>query len=175
MPKTRSDRSKTFATVGELVMICNAIDHLLNQVIIATFSLERTPLLEPVIASLDARQKIEMIKSRAKIIKKSVSWKKGFMNFCNKAESVYKQRNIVCHTPAALEDDRWSFKPITVVKMFSKIDLQNKTLKEFPFNDIVDAIKTGEAALGEGTVLLENLATFNAELKRRSIGVAIID
>lgn len=173
MPKAPVDHTSTFAVIGELVMISNAIDHLLNQIVIATFSLERTPLLEPVIATLDARQKIEMIKSRTKIIKKSIDWKRGFTQFCDKAESVYRQRNIVCHTPAVLEGDIWSFKPTTVVKMFSKLDIEKKTLKEFPFNDIKAAIKTGEAALGEGMNLLDNLAKFNAERKRRGIGLTI--
>ena|SRR5271163_1175751 len=43
------DHSKTYAVVGELVMIASAIDHLLNNVMIAVLGLQNSPLLEPVI------------------------------------------------------------------------------------------------------------------------------
>jgi hypothetical protein len=62
------DHSKTYAVVGELVMVANAIDHLLSNVLITVLSLETSPLLEPVIATLDPSRKIEMLKNRAKHI-----------------------------------------------------------------------------------------------------------
>ena len=47
------DHSRIYAVVGELVMIANAIDHLLNNALIEVLNLEPSPLLEPVIATLE--------------------------------------------------------------------------------------------------------------------------
>jgi len=160
------DHSKTYAVVGELVMIANAIDHLLNNVLIAVLSLKPSPLLEPVIATLEPARKIEILKSRAKHINKP-DWKKGVTSFCAKAESVYRQRNIVCHTPAFPEGDTWKFKPVAAAKLLNKLDLENKALEGFPFSDIKAAITTGEAALGAGVSLLQNFARANEERRRR--------
>jgi hypothetical protein len=125
------DHSKTYAVVGELVMIANAIDHLLNNVLIEVLGLESSPLLEPVIATLEPARKIEILKSRAKHINNS-DWKKGVTGFCDKADSVYRQRNIVCHTPAFPEGDTWKFKPVAAAKVLNKIDLEKKALEGFP-------------------------------------------
>ena len=159
------DHTKIYAVVGELVMIANAIDHLLNQLVIEALHLEKSPMLEPLVAMLDARQKIEMLKSRAKHINNAV-WKKAITGFCDKTESVYRQRNIVCHMPASLVGDKWKFRPVTAVKILNKLDLENETLHEFSFNDIKAAVSTGEAALGAGVVLLENLKKFQPWLAR---------
>jgi hypothetical protein len=147
-------------------MIANAIDHLLTNVLIAVLSLEPSPLLEPVIATLDPSRKIEILKSRANHII-NPAWKKSVTGFCDKAESVYKQRNIVCHTLAFLEGETWKFKPVAAVKLLNKLDLENMVAAEFPFNDIKAAITTGEAAFGAGASLLQNFARSNAELARR--------
>ena len=140
-------------------MIANAVDHLLNQLVIEALHLEKSPMLESVVATLDPRQKIEMLKARAKLIN-NADWKKGIRGFCDKAESLYRQRNIVCHTPAYLDGDTWKFKPVATAKLLNKLDLEKKTLSEFPFDGIKGAIATGEAALGTGVNLLENLKRF---------------
>ncbi len=162
----KSDHTKTYAIVGELVMMANAIDHLLNLVLIEAFSLEKSPMLEPVIATLDPRQKIEMLKSRAKHINHD-GFKKMIKALCDKAESVFRQRNIVCHTPASLVGNTWTFRPVAAVKLLDKLDLEKKTSRDFPLNDIKTAISTGEAALGTGVTLLANFQNMNAERVKR--------
>jgi hypothetical protein len=153
------DHTKLYAVVGELVMISNAIDHLLNQIVIEALHLKKSVMLEPILAELDPRRKIEILKSRAKLFG-DTDWNKGITRFCDKTESVFKQRNIVCHTPAFFDGDTWAFKPFAAVKLLNKLDLKNKTLNNFSLNDIKTAISTGEAALGIGANLLENLKRF---------------
>ena len=43
-----SDYTELYAVVGELVMIANAVDHLLNQLVIEALHLEKSPMLESV-------------------------------------------------------------------------------------------------------------------------------
>jgi hypothetical protein len=162
----KSDYTELYVVVGELVMIANAVDHLLNQLVIEALHLEKSPMLEPVVATLDPRQKIEILKSRAKLIN-SADWKKGITGFCGKADALYRQRNIVCHTPAYPDGDTWTFKPIAAAKLLNRLDLEKKALSEFPFDDTKAAIATGEAALGTGVDLLDNLKRLQPWLSKR--------
>jgi hypothetical protein len=53
------------ANVGELVLLYTALDHQLNLIVIEVMHLAPTPMLEAVVTTLDPRQKIEMLESRA--------------------------------------------------------------------------------------------------------------
>ena len=161
-----TDHRQTYAIVGELVMMANALDFLLNRVVIAAFSLQPTPLLEPVIATIDSSRKIEMLKKRAKLIT-NLSWKKAMLDFCKTTELVFKQRNIACHNPAYSDGQMFHFKPIAAAKLFQQLDLDGKTIKNYPPDEMKAAIQMGEAALGIGVNLLENLDRINAEMQKR--------
>jgi hypothetical protein len=62
------DHKATYAVVGELVMIANAIDHSLNRVLIAVLNIGGYVMVEPIVATLDARQKVEILKERSKLM-----------------------------------------------------------------------------------------------------------
>jgi hypothetical protein len=63
-------------------------------------------MLEPVVATLEPRQKMEMLKRRAKHIN-SPDWKRAnYRLFCDKAESVYRQRNESESSPVRRIDTR---------------------------------------------------------------------
>jgi hypothetical protein len=114
--------TEAFAVVGELVMISSALDHLLNNVLIEVLDLGVAPLLEPVVATLDPARKVEILKERAAHIT-AKDWQKGITKFCDKVESVFRQRNIACHTPPVLEAGIWTFKPVAAAKLLKKLDL----------------------------------------------------
>jgi hypothetical protein len=80
---------------------------------------------------------------------------------------VYRQRHIVCHTPAFLDGDTWKFKPMAAAKLLNKLDLQKKTVEEFPLNDIRAAISTGEAALAAGVNLHQNFARASRRVRHQ--------
>ena len=80
------DYSELYAVVGELVMIANAVDHLLNQLVIEALHLEKSPMLESVLATLDPRQKIEMLKGRAKLIN-TLAGKRASRDFATRRKS----------------------------------------------------------------------------------------
>ncbi len=171
--KTSSEErnKETYAVVGELVMVSTALDHQLNHVLIAILDLGEAVFLEPVVAMLDPARKLEALKARADHIRAN-DWKNGIIKYCNKLESVFKQRNIACHTQPILENGIWTFKPVAAAKMLKKIDLTTKTLRPSHVSDFVAAIKTGEEALGAGMKLIENFGRVNAERKRRNVAKA---
>lgn len=162
-----SRNTEAFAIVGELVMISSAIDHLLNNVLIEVLDLGTAPLLEPVVATLDPARKVEILKERAAHIT-AKDWQKGITKFCDKVESVFRQRNIACHTPPVLQDGVWTFKPVAAAKLLKKLEIAEKRVRPVHLGDFTAAIKTGEATLGAGVQLIANFKRYNAEIKRRA-------
>jgi hypothetical protein len=167
--KARKQRVKeNYAVVGELVLMSTGLDFLLNRVLMAVLDLGTSHMIEPVVATLDPTRKLEILKERAAHIA-NADWKKGVTKFCDKVESVFRQRNIACHTPPIFDDGgSLTFKAVAAAKLFKTLDLSTKTARAFPLNDFRTAIKTGEAALGAGLNLIENFDRFNAEVKRRA-------
>lgn len=75
MPVHEPEWKEACAVVGEVVLIYTALGHQLNLIVIEVMHLAQSPMLESVVATLDARQKIEMLKNRAAHIKQK-DWKK---------------------------------------------------------------------------------------------------
>ncbi|MBG0794762.1 hypothetical protein IYY11_15515 [Methylocystis sp. H62] len=166
--KKKAEQHKdTYAIVGELVMTATGIDWQLNRVLIEVLDIGGALMVEPVVATIDTRLKIEIIKERAKHIS-ATDWKSNVGNYCNKVENVFKYRNIVCHTPAVLKNDSWTFKPVAAAKLLKKIDIAKKDVGHVSVGELVSAITAGREALGAGEILLENFRRLNAEKQRRT-------
>lgn len=157
---------KAYAIVGELVLTSNALDYLLTDAVIAVMDLEHTPLLFPVVHTLDPSRKIEMLKSRAKLVEKP-DWRKGIEAFTDKVEAVFKFRNIACHATPKLEDGKWFLTGLSAAKIFKNIDLEEKVAKPTPIEDLQAAIKVAEDALGKGQNVVNNFKNLNAEMRKR--------
>lgn len=171
--KRKADRNtEAFAVVGELVMLSTALDHLVNNVLITVLALGTAPMLEPVVATLDPSRKIEILRARAGHMPDN-DWKRGVTKFCDKADSVFKQRNIACHTPPLNVNGTWSFTPVAAAKLLKRINLTTKKSEPVHLNDFKAAISTGEAALGAGVELIENYQRLNAEIATRDTSSAI--
>jgi hypothetical protein len=168
-PKPHRD---SYAIVGELVLISNALDYLLAEVLIEVLDLGRSTMLMSVIMTLDPARKIEILKARAKLIDKP-DWKKGVTSFLDKAERVYKYRNITCHTQPILVGDKWTLQPFAGAKVLRDIDVPNRRIRPTSFDDLKSAISTAEAALGSGVNLIENFKRANAEKARRAGGSSV--
>lgn len=163
-----SDQDReSFAVVGELVMVSTALDFLMDKVLISVLDLGTSLMLPPVVATLDPARKVEILKARARQMPPN-QWRKGVLSFCDQVESVFRQRNIACHTAPVLSDGAWLFKPVAAAKMFKHIDLEAKTLAGSSVDDFRAAIKTGEAAFGSGMNLIDNFERANAEKVRRT-------
>lgn len=155
-----------YAVVGELVLIATALDTLLNSVIVEVLHLGSSPMIEPVVATLDPVRKIEILKERAPFIRNG-DWKKRVTGFVSKAEIVFRRRNIACHMSAVLEDGKWTLTPVSAAKLLKHLDLEKPKAKRFSFDDLKAAISTGEAAMAEGLAVVENFKRANAALAKK--------
>jgi argininosuccinate lyase len=84
MPATDPKWRAACGEVGELVLLYTALDHQLNHVIIEVLNLAKSTMLETVVATLDPRQKVEMLKERAKHIRQ-LEWRKATQTHAGKA------------------------------------------------------------------------------------------
>jgi len=119
------------------------------------------------VGTLDPSRKVKILKERAAHITAN-DWRKSLMKFCDKVESVFRQRNIACHTPPVLEAGLWAFKPVAAAKLLKKLDVDNKQVPPVHLAQFEAAIKTGEAALGAGMQVIEKFKRLNAEAKGRA-------
>jgi hypothetical protein len=163
--KKDEDQAKVaYPILGELVLLSSALDYLVTQVLIVVLDLGESPLLEPVVTTLDVVRKVEILKGRAAHMPRG-TWQNDVTKFCDKIESVFKQRNIACHTPPAFKAGVWTLKPVAAAKMFRNLDLPAKEVRPFRLNDLKVAISTGEAVFAAGLTLIENFKRVNAEGK----------
>ncbi|SRR6266851_4213731 len=159
----------SYAIVGELVLTSNILDYLLAEVLIEFLDLGRSPMLMPVILTLDPARKIEILKERAKRIDQP-DWKKGVKSFVDEAERVFKYRNIACHAQPTMDKGTWMLRPSAAAKLLKNIDVQNKSIKGVSFDELKTAISTAEAALRSGTNLIGIFKRANAERAKKDRG-----
>lgn len=147
---------RAFCTgVGELVLWASAIDVQLTKAVIRACSLTETPLLEPIVAELAARAKIDILQARSKHIR-SAAWSKGIKKWADKAEKVNGYRNIVAHHQVVLSDGKLTLYSAQARKLLKNI----KNLKAVPAKTIKDIdtwVETAKNAYEQGQKVLSNL------------------
>ncbi len=151
--------------VGEIVLWASAIDAQLTKAVIRAFSLTETPMLEPIVAELDARAKVAILRARSKHIK-PVAWSKGITRWVKKAEKVNGYRNTVAHHQVAVNDGKLILHSAQARKLLKRI----VDLKPAPAKTVDDIIQWVEAARGayqQGQNVLENLDRFAKEHAKR--------
>jgi DNA-binding XRE family transcriptional regulator len=168
-PKNAAFKS-SYAIVGELVLIASALEYQLNHVLMQVLHLSESPMLEPVVATLDVVRKIEMLKLRSKHIAQQ-NWRKPLSAYLDKLETVWKWRNLACHTPLIPDDKHGAvFAPAAAAKLLKRLKLENPTVERAPVSRIRDAIAVGERALGEGEAIVHNFQRLNSEREKRFAG-----
>jgi hypothetical protein len=127
-----------FAVVGELVVMAAVLDLQLNRVVIGVLHLEPSVIQLPVIATLDAARKIEILKACAK---HANMLRTKLLKYCDQVERILKQRNIACHAQLVWtnppSEEAWAFKQLSAAKALKELN-RTTSLDDF------------RAAIGEG-------------------------
>ena len=160
-----------YAAVGELVLIATALDFQLNQICIALFELPAAPMVEPVVASLNSSRKIEMIKARAAHFS-AKDWKQGLKSHVEAVEAVNRARNNAAHSVISIRDGRPVLTSPAAAKLLKTINLATKKAEVIQTEDLRSSIQRGEAALGSGQSVLENLEKLR-DVRQRRAGLGI--
>jgi hypothetical protein len=159
------------AVIGEVTLLYTSLDHQLNHIIIEVMHLIHSTMLEAVVATLDTRQKIEILKSRGKQIREK-DWKKAVLTHADRLERVARIRNAVCHTPLIpmRGKDGFEFAPAAASKILKSITIVEKsyTLDRLTLEVVREVVPLAEKALGGGEQLIENFAKVRQVLLERA-------
>lgn len=169
MVDTDKTRIEAMATVGELILISNALDYAMAEVLIDVIQLTRSEMLLPLVMTLDPARKIEILKARADHISQP-DWKKGITGFVKKAEKVFKYRNIAAHTQPILENGVWFLRPVAAAKLLKNLNVEEKSLAATSMAELREAISVAEVALGDSENIRANFRRAAGELARRKSG-----
>jgi hypothetical protein len=168
VPTTEPEWRIAFSHLGEIVQLASMLDHQLSHVVIEVLHLTKSPMLEPVVATLEASRKLEILKGRLKHIKPA-DWRKAIQTYVDLVERVNKLRNIACHSQMLREGGKFVFSTSQAAKLFKGLKLQGvPTVERISLDSVVHAIGLAEKAFGTGQNLIENFQRVQAELDRRS-------
>lgn len=170
MPEKDPLWRSALSQIGEIVLLASALDHQLTHVVIEALHLTKSPMLEPVVATLESSRKLEILKGRLKHIKQP-NWRKPIEKYVDLVERVNRSRNIACHSQMIRDGDKFVFTSSQAAKLFKGLKLEGiPTVERTPLDSVVSAIGIAEQALGAGVNLIENFERAQAELERRKAG-----
>src|ERR1039458_4101614 len=115
--------------VGEIVLLASALDHQLTHVVIEVLHLTKSPMLEPVVATLESSRKVEILKGRLRHIRQP-NWKKAVVKYVNLIERVNRSRNIACHSQMILKGEKFIFTSSQATKLFKNLRLEGVPMVE---------------------------------------------
>ena len=163
----KSKATEAYAIVGELILMASMLDYQVNKVMIELLHLEYSTMLEPTIATLDISRKIEIIKSRCRIMPKGV-WRENTEKYVKLVEAVQGDRNKVAHGIMKIENGRPILVFMAAAKFLKLLDFKSGTLKSMEFSEFTPAIRKGEEALHLGGVLISNLEKLSQAVRDRN-------
>jgi hypothetical protein len=153
------------AHIGEIILLSTALDYQLTEVVIEVMHLEHSPMLETVVATLDSRQKIEMIKARARKLSNK-DWRKALLDYVDKIEKTARVRNAAAHTALfpTKNANGFEFAPAQASKILKSMKITGReyALERVTLDDVKAAVPVAEQALGDGITVLENFSKLRA-------------
>lgn len=152
--------------VGALILWASMIDGQLGRAIIALHALPEHPMIEPIVAHLDARPKAELLKKRAKLIG-NPDWRTRIVKWVERAEKANAKRNVVAHHGIRIEEGKIVLHSDQLGKLIDGLDKTGGALKPGKrkgIEDIEGWIVQAKAAYKEGQLVLENLERFRSRM-----------
>ncbi len=122
-------------------------------------------MLEPIVAELGARAKVDILRARSKHIK-PVAWSQGITTWVNKVEKVNGYRNTVVHHQVAVSGGKLILHSVQARKLLKRI----RGLKPAPaktVDDINQWVEAAKNAYQQGQDVLSNLDRFAEEVAKR--------
>lgn len=147
--------------VGELVLWASAIDAQLNKAVIRACVLTETQMLEPIVAELDARIKVGILKASSKHIA-ATDWTDAIRSWVNKVENVNGYRNIVAHHQVKIIDGQLVLYSVQAQKLLKSIR-ESSPLPAKNIDDIKQWIEYAKDTYEKGGVVVCNLDRFVEE------------
>ena len=148
--------------IGELILWANFVDQQLNCAVISLLTLPQHMMIEPVVAQLDPRQKIELLKGRAKLMP-AEQWRKPILKWAKNVEEVNRKRNVVAHHRIHHVDGVLVLHSDQINKIMSSLEISDGRVRPkslIGLSDILAWIEQAKKTVGDGRSLLANLERF---------------
>lgn len=146
--------------------MASALDHQLNHICIAALVLSRTPMLEPVVATLDVTRKVEILRAFAKHIR-APTWREALKRHASLVKEVNDVRNIAAHSVLSLNAGKAVLFSPAASKLLKTINLRTKTADHVELGRLEAAIRKAKEAYENGANVLLNLEHAAAERRKR--------
>ena len=167
LPDVSDAEMKQFcAAIGELILWANLLDRQLNGALIAMMALPQRAMIEPIVAQLNPRQKTDLLKSRAKKLRRP-DWKNGVIKWIERVEKVNAKRNVVAHHGIYIADGKINLFSAQLSKIISSLENAGSTLrpgKPMGLSDILKWIEEAKAAYVEGNEVVRRMDSALANL-----------
>ncbi|MBY3043704.1 hypothetical protein [Rhizobium leguminosarum] len=152
------------AVVGRMVLMASLLDNQMGEILIEVLTLDRTPNLMPVIATLDPARKVEILKAHLRHMPEG-DWRKELKTYVEAVEASNRARNICGHSMLLERDGKIVLASNAAAKLFKALDRRTKTIDRVSIDDIRDEIKRAEETFHHGATVRENFALFADEFR----------
>lgn len=157
--------------IGEQILWASFVDQQLNCAVISLLTLPQHMMIEPLVAQLDPRQKIELLKGRARLMPVE-HWRKPILKWVKGAEEVSRKRNVVAHHRIHYVNGVLVLHSDQINKIMSSLEISDGRVRPkslIGLSDILAWIEQAKKTVGDGRSLVANLERF------REIALAEVD
>ena len=165
MPETakqsiEAQTEEFFGTIGQLIVMGGILDDQLNTLTSSICHLSGSPMVEPILASIEFGRKCAIVKARCKFID-NTTWRSAILGYVKKAEKAYVARNIAAHSILSREGDDVVLRPTGAYKLLSGINLEKQDGDKTDISTMKRYVEEGYIAISEGTNLIPQVRALN--------------
>lgn len=153
--------------IGKLILWCNMIDHQLNQAVIQLFVLPNEVMVEAVVAQLDLRQKLELLKVRAKLLPPENEWRRQLCGWLKQVEKVNERRNIVAHHRVEVRQAKMVLASTQLIKIMKSVDGNLKPKPKSELASLFEWTTHASKTFAAGQTVNENLGRFYDRIREK--------
>ncbi|MCW8283460.1 hypothetical protein K7A42_21410 [Agrobacterium sp. InxBP2] len=154
------------AVVGRMILMASLLDNQMAEILIDVLTLDRTPNLLPVVATLDPARKVEILKGNLRHMPEGI-WRKELKSYVAGVEAANRARNICGHSMLIERDGKILLASNSAAKLFKGLNRETKTIERVEIDTIRLDIRKAEETFQHGMTVRENFERFAEEFRSR--------
>lgn len=146
--------------------MASLLDNQMAEILIDVLTLNRTPNLLPVVATLDPARKVEILKANLRHMPEGI-WRKELKSYVAGVEAANRARNICGHSMLIERDGKILLASNSAAKLFKGLNKETKTIERVEIDTIRLDIRKAEETFQHGMTVRENFERFAEEFRSR--------
>ncbi len=160
------EEAEICAVVGKMILLASLLDNQMAEILIDVLTLDRTPKLMPVVATLDPARKVEILKANLRHMPEGI-WRKELQSYVKGVEAANRARNICGHSMLIERDGKLVLASNAAAKLFKALNRESKTIERVAVDTIRLDIQKAEETFHHGMTVRENFERFAEEFRSR--------